>query len=378
MYITIEKNDFGTGGHVSPTKVNLLFENDGAGQMTEITEHPLVEESSHGITFTDHDNDGDLDALLIRYSWSNDGHNNFFINEGNDNSWILLTCEGTLSNRTSIGTRIIAKATINGQPVMQTREITPMHGHFTYPSLRVHFGLGDAGVIDTLLIRWPSGHVDEYLNIQANQFYRAIEDSGLVIDFKATNYIEYSPAIADKLFLLEDTTITIDLNDHYKFIKGDTVPEIAGDTLNFSFNNENPGVVTTTLNGSILTLEAGNTISESKINIITKAVFTERMDHFTVTRGVYDIDDHSIERDLIIHPNPFTGATFIRYQIKDKRYLISDLYSISGIHIKRLLNEDMMPGTYEMEVDLNSLPAGVYFIRFVAGDQVVTKKLIIK
>jgi hypothetical protein len=109
----------------------------------------------------DHDNDGDLDILLTRYSWSNDGHVNLFVNEGNDNSWIVLTCEGTISNRSAIGSRIYAKCFVNGKHITQTREITPINGHLSYANLRVHFGLGDANVIDTLVIRWPSGHVDE-------------------------------------------------------------------------------------------------------------------------------------------------------------------------------------------------------------------------
>ncbi|MBE0655870.1 MAG: ASPIC/UnbV domain-containing protein, partial [Bacteroidales bacterium] len=49
-------------------------------------------------------------------------------------------------------------------------------GHATYNSTRVHFGLGDAEVVDTLVIRWPSGHVDKHLNVQANQIYEVIEN----------------------------------------------------------------------------------------------------------------------------------------------------------------------------------------------------------
>jgi len=96
-----------------------------------------------------------------------------------------------------------------------------------------------------------------------------------------------------------------------------------------------------------------------------------------------DCDDVSVDEiivsdDILIHPNPCSGATRLRYQINDKGYLISDLYSISGQKIKRLLNEEQLPGEYEIEVDLSEVPAGVYFIRFVAGNQVVMKKLIIK
>jgi len=81
--------------------------------------------------------------------------------------------------------------------------------------------------------------------------------------------------------------------------------------------------------------------------------------------------------EINIYPNPCSGSMSLRYQIKDKGHLISDLFSISGLRIKRLLNEEMMPGEYEMEVDIRDLPAGVYFFRMQAGAQVEVQKLVI-
>jgi hypothetical protein len=189
LYVTVENNPSPWTGDTSATPYNLLYVNDGNGGFTNILDHPLALEDSHTALMFDHDNDGDLDVLLTRYSWSNDGYTNIFENEGNDNSWIILTCEGTTSNRSAIGARIYAKSFINGHHVTQTREITPINGHLSYANLRVHFGLDDATKIDTLIIRWPSGHIDTYLNKAVNQFYRAIEDDTLIIDY--TSNVEH-------------------------------------------------------------------------------------------------------------------------------------------------------------------------------------------
>jgi len=78
----------------------------------------------------------------------------------------------------------------------------------------------------------------------------------------------------------------------------------------------------------------------------------------------------------IIHSNPCSGATHLRFKINDQGLTITDLYQVSGIRIKRLKDEVMIPGTYEIKVDLSGLPAGVYFIRLMAGDQIEMKKLI--
>jgi len=378
LYISIENNEFPWGGGTSATPYNVLYLNDGNGQFTNFLEdHSLVTEDSHTALLFDHDNDGDLDVLLTRYSWANDGYNNLFVNEGNDNSWIVLTCEGTISNRSAIGTRVQAKGFVNGKHITQTREITPINGHLSYANQRVHFGLGDADVIDTLILRWPSGHIDTFLNVPANQFYNAIEDSVLEIDFKATNYIQYNPGIADVIFTEEGESATFDLTEHYQFIKGDTVPEITGDTLTFSFSNENPEVATVALNGSIFTIVGGSVSDDSKVQIIASAGFTKRMDQFIVNQTVGYATTASSKQSLRIHPNPCSGTTCLRYQINDKGYLISDLYSISGQKIKRLLNEEQLPGEYDMEVDLSDVPPGVYVVRMRVEEHVETRKMVV-
>ena len=282
LYTTIEKNSF--NGHGSTVKHNLLLMNNGDGSFTEITEGTLVEESSHTALMEDFDNDGDLDVLLVRYSWLVSGRNNLCLNEGNDNSWIIISCEGTISNRSAYGTRVVAKADVNGSHVAQTREITPMAGHGTYPSSRLHFGLGDAEMVDTLILQWPSGQLDMYLGVEANRFYKAIEDSALELDLRATNYIEYAPVIEKQILFPGDST-TIDLADHFRFVAGDTVPEITGDTLQFMLIDEgDTNILIPSLEGTLLTLKAGGTPGSSALKIkVTTEGFTSRVDFINAT-----------------------------------------------------------------------------------------------
>jgi predicted GH43/DUF377 family glycosyl hydrolase len=88
------------------------------------------------------------------------------------------------------------------------------------------------------------------------------------------------------------------------------------------------------------------------------------------------IQDYDTEDAISVYPNPFADATHLRYQIKGKRLTILDLYQISGTRIHRLMNEVKLPGEYQMEVDVSDLPAGVYFLRFQSGNDVVVKKLV--
>ena len=191
LYIAIEKTD--RSGHVSPIKHNLLLENNGDGTFTEILTGTLAEESSHTASLEDVDNDGDLDVLLVRFSWETNGRNTLCMNQGNDNSWLMMNLEDAASKRTVFGAHITAKATINGQPVIQTRELTPMNGHYIYPSTRVHFGLGDAAQVDTLTIRWPSGNIDHHYNIVANNIYLFKEGTADIRTNRAPQSIKIRP-----------------------------------------------------------------------------------------------------------------------------------------------------------------------------------------
>jgi flagellar hook assembly protein FlgD len=61
-------------------------------------------------------------------------------------------------------------------------------GHYGQGSVTTEFGLGTASVVDTLEIRWPSGTVQAFQNILANQRLSIAEDldpSGVEVDTPA-------------------------------------------------------------------------------------------------------------------------------------------------------------------------------------------------
>ena len=91
--------------------------------------------------------------------------------------------------------------------------------------------------------------------------------------------------------------------------------------------------------------------------------------------NIYDNTSNEIS-GLVVYPNPCSSATRIRFTIDDQRFANCDLFKIDGSMIEGLLNEEMMPGSHEVEVDLSGQPAGIYFIRIQAGDDVFTRKLV--
>jgi hypothetical protein len=116
--------------------------------------------------------DGFLDLLVTKWWLDFDagipGKNLLYHNLGNSNAWLKVRCVGTASNRSAIGAKVRARATIGNKTFWQMREVTPGDG-LNGNSLEVHFGLGDAAVVDTLRIEWPSGAVQVITNVPARQ-----------------------------------------------------------------------------------------------------------------------------------------------------------------------------------------------------------------
>ena len=125
--------------------------------------------------FTDYDRDGFLDLFVA--NWSNQ-NNWLFRNKGNANGWLTVKCIGTASNRSAIGAKVRAKATIGGKTFWQLREISNGDGR-SNGTLTAHFGLGDATIIDTLRIEWPSGIVQELHDVAAKQSLTVTEPARL-------------------------------------------------------------------------------------------------------------------------------------------------------------------------------------------------------
>ena len=171
----------GWGSSPSSKQTNLLFDNDGTGSFTKVTGHAVVTDSgwSYGAAWGDHDLDGDLDLMVARWQAETENNSLYRNDVGSLVAWLQLNCIGIQSNNAAVGARVRALATIGGNPVWQMREVSAQDGYCSQNSPEVEFGLGLATQVDSLEIRWPSGQVDLYLNVNASQRLSAVEGVGL-------------------------------------------------------------------------------------------------------------------------------------------------------------------------------------------------------
>jgi len=159
--------------------------NDGNGEFTDITASlsnifPLENSASpnNAIVLVDYDRDGWLDLHIAQPNTLSDY---LFQNNGGDEctTWLEVECLGVQSNRAAIGTTIRAKATIYGTPVWQMRQILGQTAATGHNPLVQHFGFGDASVIDSLVVEWPSGNTCVFENVAVNQLVEIEETCSL-------------------------------------------------------------------------------------------------------------------------------------------------------------------------------------------------------
>ncbi|MBN2054342.1 CRTAC1 family protein [bacterium] len=125
----------------------------------------------------DYDLDGDDDLLV---GFGNDAPLQLWRNDvGTLNNWLTLILEGAgkpgYSNRSAIGARI----TIAAGAAQYTREVHSGNGH-QVPQIPFtqRFGLGQAGSVDMIHVRWPNTDLTELsmFDVDVNQFLTIRED----------------------------------------------------------------------------------------------------------------------------------------------------------------------------------------------------------
>jgi len=83
------------------------------------------------------------------------------------------------------------------------------------------------------------------------------------------------------------------------------------------------------------------------------------------------------------YPNPFNPQTKIGFNIpsllrRGAGVVKLKVYDILGREMETLVNEQLQPGTYEVQWDGNKFASGVYFCRLTANNKIIdTKKMVI-
>jgi enediyne biosynthesis protein E4 len=181
-------NAYSTGAQLK----NFLYLNRGDGSFIRADTGVVSTELgwTFGAAFGDYDKDGDLD-LMCANNFASTEKNTLFENLSNEeinaNHWAVFRLKAVLSNASAIGAKVRLKAQINGQTLWQIREISAQSGYCGQNMMPVHFGLGDATIMDTVSIQWPNGNTEILSNLQIDSNYIILEGQGTVLSLFGEN-----------------------------------------------------------------------------------------------------------------------------------------------------------------------------------------------
>ncbi len=143
----------------------LLYRNLGNGKFADITSDagPALEapRPARGLAVGDLDGDGRPEIVLVNM---NDTPS-LLKNTTPGGKFLGVKLTGTKSNRSAIGARVSLEA--NGRT--QVDEVMSGGSYYSQNDLTLHFGLGNASVAGRIVVRWPSGLVQEWKDVAANQ-----------------------------------------------------------------------------------------------------------------------------------------------------------------------------------------------------------------
>jgi hypothetical protein len=131
---------------------------------------PFDFSNSYSSAMGDWNDDGYPDLAVSNYSIQNA---NMWRNTGGNGKYIKFDLEGVVSNRNGIGSRI----QLFHDTIYQSRQTYCGENYLGQNSFVQIVGLGETTVVDSLIVEWPSGFVDQFFSLSANEKFHLVEGS---------------------------------------------------------------------------------------------------------------------------------------------------------------------------------------------------------
>lgn len=157
----------------------ILYHNNGDGTFADISASSgtgiTAPASSRGLAVGDLWNDGRISIVINNMN----APPSLLVNQVKSaNHWVEIRTVGTKSNRDGIGARIRVKLPTR----VLVDEVRSGSSYISNNDMRVHFGVGSVTRIEWIEVLWPSGLIERFSNLGADQIHTLKEGSGTPVE----------------------------------------------------------------------------------------------------------------------------------------------------------------------------------------------------
>lgn len=88
------------------------------------------------------------------------------------------------------------------------------------------------------------------------------------------------------------------------------------------------------------------------------------------------VENSTFTNDFILSPNPVSGSVNLQFEISEQGKVSCGLFDISIVMVKPIINEEKIPGTYQMKIALSDLKPVIYFCILKTSERIRISKII--
>ncbi len=160
-----------------------LFLNNGEGEFTRAAAFGQAKKFTSGVAVGDFDNNGFPDVVVVSTTITPPdepqvpGKPLLLKNKGNRNNWLTVRLVGTTSNRGGVGARVRVRV----GNLRQVKEVYAGSSFLSTNSPWLTFGFENRKRRANIVVIWPSGLTERFVDVATNQAVTLVEATGTTI-----------------------------------------------------------------------------------------------------------------------------------------------------------------------------------------------------